>query len=136
MALLATLIIGCKDEQKETKAIEQKHIKEAKAHDHNHHWAGTYEGVLPCADCPGIKTVITLKDDHTYTLVREYLESDGTTDNETGKFRFDEASSIVSLELKASVAKYKLMDTGLIALDSEGKEVTGKLADNYKLTKK
>ncbi|MDE5451088.1 copper resistance protein NlpE N-terminal domain-containing protein, partial [Elizabethkingia meningoseptica] len=23
-------------------------------------WAGTYEGTVPCADCPGIKTTITL----------------------------------------------------------------------------
>ena len=37
-------------------------------------WAGTYEGTLPCADCPGIKTTITLKDDNTYTISEEYLE--------------------------------------------------------------
>ena len=24
-------------------------------------WAGTYEGVLPCADCPGIQTRLSLR---------------------------------------------------------------------------
>lgn len=28
--------------------------------------AGTYEGTLPAADCPGIKTVLTLNADSTY----------------------------------------------------------------------
>ncbi len=32
-------------------------------------WAGVYEGVLPCADCPGIQTRLTLSRDETYELV-------------------------------------------------------------------
>ena len=28
--------------------------------------AGTYEGTLPAADCPGIKTVLTINADSTY----------------------------------------------------------------------
>jgi uncharacterized lipoprotein NlpE involved in copper resistance len=32
-------------------------------------WAGTYEGVLPCADCPGTKTRLTLNQDGSYLLV-------------------------------------------------------------------
>ena len=29
-------------------------------------WAGSYEGVLPCADCPGIRTRVTLSDNGRY----------------------------------------------------------------------
>jgi uncharacterized lipoprotein NlpE involved in copper resistance len=32
-------------------------------------WAGTYEGVLPCADCPGTKIRLTLNGDGSYRLV-------------------------------------------------------------------
>ena len=32
-------------------------------------WVGIYEGVLPCADCPGIKTRLTLNYDGSYRLV-------------------------------------------------------------------
>lgn len=36
--------------------------------------AGTYEGTLPCADCPGIKTTLKINDDTTYDLRSEYLK--------------------------------------------------------------
>ena len=36
--------------------------------------AGTYEGTLPAADCPGIKTVLTLNADSTYQYSADYLE--------------------------------------------------------------
>src|SRR5262249_20486174 len=34
-------------------------------------WAGTYEGVLPCADCLGTKTRLTLNHDDSYRLVTQ-----------------------------------------------------------------
>ncbi len=37
-------------------------------------WNGTYEATLPCADCPGIKTILTLVADQTFTLSSTYLE--------------------------------------------------------------
>src|SRR5690554_3245370 len=36
-------------------------------------WSGTYEGVLPCADCEGIKTTIVLNQDGTFTHTAEYI---------------------------------------------------------------
>ena len=33
--------------------------------------AGTYEGTLPAADCPGIKTVLTINADSTYQLKQD-----------------------------------------------------------------
>ena len=33
--------------------------------------AGTYEGTLPAADCPGIKTVLTINADSTYQLQQD-----------------------------------------------------------------
>ena len=34
-------------------------------------YRGTYRGVLPAADCPGIETTLTLKPDGTYSLHEE-----------------------------------------------------------------
>lgn len=31
-------------------------------------WEGTYKGILPCADCEGIETMVILKDNDRYTL--------------------------------------------------------------------
>ena len=36
--------------------------------------AGTYEGTLPAADCPGIKTVLTINPDSTYQLKQDYID--------------------------------------------------------------
>ena len=36
--------------------------------------SGTYEGTLPAADCPGIKTVLTIKADSTYQLQQDYID--------------------------------------------------------------
>ena len=48
-------------------------------------WAGTYRGVLPCADCPGIETTVTLRADGTYSATSRYLERDVAR---TGEGRF------------------------------------------------
>ena len=37
-------------------------------------WASSYEGVLPCADCPGIKTRLILNPDGRYELSTQYLD--------------------------------------------------------------
>ncbi|GGD94473.1 copper resistance protein NlpE [Planktosalinus lacus] len=29
-------------------------------------WHGTYQGILPCADCEGIQTEVTLHDNNTH----------------------------------------------------------------------
>lgn len=51
---------------------------------------GTYEGTTPCADCPGIKTTLTLNENNsgyptTYSLKMDYLDRD-TVATETGKW--------------------------------------------------
>lgn len=39
-------------------------------------FAGTFRGTLPCADCPGIDTVLSLKADGTYALTEDYQGDD------------------------------------------------------------
>jgi copper homeostasis protein (lipoprotein) len=39
-------------------------------------WAGNYQGILPCADCEGIKTQILLNKDLSYVLETQYLGKD------------------------------------------------------------
>lgn len=50
----------------------------------------TYEGMLPCADCPGLKTTLSLNiSDNTFTLTETYLEAENGKDatyNSTGTF--------------------------------------------------
>lgn len=48
---------------------------------------GTYEGTLPAADCPGIKTVLTLNADSTYQYSADYLERKDGHDEASGIFK-------------------------------------------------
>lgn len=61
-------------------------------------WAGSYEGVLPCADCPGIRTRLTLKADGRYELSTQYLDRQPAPTVETGKFFWNAGGNTVTLE--------------------------------------
>ena len=43
-------------------------------------YLGTYEGTLPAADCPGIRTTLTLNPDSTYALHMKYINRDAEFD--------------------------------------------------------
>ena len=49
--------------------------------------AGTYEGTLPAADCPGIKTVLTINTDSTYLLKQDYIDKKDGHDEASGIFK-------------------------------------------------
>ena len=43
-------------------------------------YEGTYKGVFPAADCPGIETTLTLNPDKTFTLHSVYIDRDSSFD--------------------------------------------------------
>lgn len=49
---------------------------------------GVFEGVLPCADCAGIRTAIYLRATGTYTRISHYMGTDGAFE-EAGSWRAD-----------------------------------------------
>src|SRR5690554_6371857 len=98
-------------------------------------WYGTYEGVLPCADCEGIKTTIVLNQDGTFTLTAEYINKDFTDESE-GEIMCHDNGSIVHLKDGDDVdVKLKVIENALIHLDQEGNEIDGALKDHYQLNK-
>ncbi len=100
-------------------------------------WVGTYRGTLPCADCEGIETVITLNEDGTYKKNDTYLTNKEGENKfeEAGKFVWDESGSIITLQSSSGESKYKVGENKLFALDMDGKLVEGQLADKYILVK-
>ena len=98
-------------------------------------WSGTYEGTIPCADCPGIKTTVVLNDDHTFQYDTEYLEKNvKSTDN--GTFSWENNGSTVRLKGKETNSVFKVGENQLTLLDTEGNVITGDLADHYIFKKK
>lgn len=96
-------------------------------------YAGTYEGTIPCADCPGIDMVITLdyKGNYTKKMVYQGKEPDNTFTS-SGVFVWDDKGTVITLQEKDS-EKFMVIENGLLMLDTDGKKITGENADLYRL---
>jgi uncharacterized lipoprotein NlpE involved in copper resistance len=104
----------------------------------------TFEGILPCADCMGIKTNLILNDDSlSYFLTETYMGKNNPDSVflRSGSFTRMTAPDSVSTILQLSAAKespplfYKVIgDSILKKLDTQGQEILGN--HNYLLTRK
>lgn len=99
--------------------------------------AGMYKGVLPCADCEGIETILVLNADNTYLLKTTYLgKPDAVATEKTGTMRWNPAKNFIVLGgLENAPTMYLVGENKLTQLDMEGNPITGNLADKYVLTK-
>lgn len=96
-------------------------------------WSGTYQGTLPCADCPGIRYVLTLNENNTYQLKTRYLERGDSVFTESGKFTWDKNGNQVTLADRGE--KFQVGENQLFHLDMEGNRITGNLAEHYVLNR-
>lgn len=97
-------------------------------------WAGVYQGVLPCADCEGIKTQLVLNEDLTYVLQTQYMGEYDSIFTANGSFTWDDAGSKISLKNQDN-HKYLVGENQLFRLDREGNRITGSLENHYILKK-
>lgn len=99
-------------------------------------WAGTYSGILPCASCPGIETVVTLHADGSCRLAQLYLDEHPTPLESNGRFVWNATGNMVTLEDGSGEAhRYQVGENMLIRLDREGRRIEGALAGHYVLHK-
>lgn len=99
-------------------------------------WAGTYSGVLPCASCPGIDTVVSLHSDGTFERTMHYLDQAVVPHTASGTFSWNDAGTKVELNTEGDgVAKYQVGENQLFHLDGDGQRITGELAAHYVLHK-
>jgi uncharacterized lipoprotein NlpE involved in copper resistance len=100
-------------------------------------WQGIYKGILPCADCEGIETTITLNTDDTFSLTTKYLgKGDGKVFEVNGNFTWYNTNGIVFLNgIKERAYLYKVGENTLIQLDMKGYPIKGQLANKYILKK-
>lgn len=96
-------------------------------------WDGTYEGELPCADCEGIKTVVTINSDNTYSIQETYLGKETTPTETQGTFEWDDQGQRILLSNDRN--PYFVGENTLTLLDSDGNKNTGDLEALYILRK-
>lgn len=99
-------------------------------------WAGTYSGVVPCASCPGIETVVTLRDDGTFEHSMLYIDESPIPETRSGTFTWNDAGGKVTLKTGGNDAQqYQVGENQLFHLDQQGERITGELAGHYVLQK-
>lgn len=96
---------------------------------------GAYRGLMPCADCEGIRTEIVLDEKGRYTISRVYVGKRGSRSHNSGFYKYDGSSGVVYLtDKKGGVeGSYLYKEGNLVMLDGDGKRVEGELANMYVL---
>lgn len=125
---IAGVVFGCsteKDEAHITPADES--LTEAVA--------GTWQGTIPCADCPGIEYELELKPDHTYIERSIYLEENVDPFIEKGEWEISK-DSIITLKRGTGKRYFKFTGEAVKMLDAEKQPITSSLAEFYILERK
>jgi len=97
-------------------------------------WNGIYRGVLPCADCEGIETVVVLDKEGEYRMWSRYLGKDTGVIAEQGQFAWNDAGSAVRF-LGPSNMQFLVGENRLIRLAQDGSRMGGKIGEAYVLTR-
>lgn len=105
---------------------------------------GVYEGVLPCADCSGIRTAVYVRAKGTYTRVSHYEGREGSWE-EAGVWHVDfapdakttEGATLVFEPILSDNPVWKALPEGnkMRLLDRDGKVIEGGLSSLYVLEK-
>lgn len=97
---------------------------------------GTYKAILPCADCEGIETEITLLKDETYTKKTKYVGKDEKVYEEMGDYTWKEDGNTLILEgINSEPMEYMVKENSLMQMDMQGNKITGDLSEKYILEK-
>lgn len=97
-------------------------------------WAGSYRGTLPCADCPGIKTEITLLANGLYRMGSFYQERSSSAERDSGSFTWNKDGNRILLNNDSS-QQFLVGENRLFKLDLSGARMIGALAEAYTLGK-
>jgi uncharacterized lipoprotein NlpE involved in copper resistance len=83
-------------------------------------WPGTYEGVLPCADCPGIRTRLELQADGRFELSTQYLDRQPAPQTTRGRFAWNAAGSDITLDAAGAGQQFRVGEGRLLQLNRDG----------------
>lgn len=100
-------------------------------------WYGNYAGSLPCGDCKGILTRISLNKDKSYTLSSQYMGKEKKPTVYKGIYNLDNDKNIVTLDAEGDHLKFLVVekDSMIIKLDKFGDREKGGPAARYFLHK-
>lgn len=118
--LLAGLLSGCATTEPNTEhSLEQENqqitVVETENAREEIQWPGTYQGILPCAACEGVSTMLVIRPDMTYSTRTRMLGIDNKDRTASGKFRWLPDNSAIVLDGKEQQQVFRIYD-GLVEL--------------------
>ena len=130
------LLTACSNSEKKSGEADKASVEVADMHNAeiSLDYEGTYKGVFPAADCPGIETMLTLNADKTFALHQVYIDQKDGTFDEKGTYTVE--GDLLTLQVEGGeTSYYKVEENRLRLLDADKNEITGELAENYILNK-
>lgn len=104
--------------------------------DKNLDFHGVFYGYVPCNDCNGIKTTLSLKQNNNYLLVTQPARDSSREFYEKGKYTWNEETNILVLTPRKDepARQYQIKDEGtIVQMNSDGTPMAEELADSYTL---
>lgn len=94
---------------------------------------GIWEGVIPCASCPGIEVFINLDDDGTYTRTQTYLEEEDGVFQDSGDWFMTDNVIVLASDDEDEDDSFLVLDgeNAMVFSDDEGKPAGAQ----YRLTR-
>ncbi|WP_072577066.1 copper resistance protein NlpE [Suttonella ornithocola] len=127
--ILFTVFFSLSACQHSPTAIDPEHTSENAVD-----WVGTYRGILPCADCNGIDTVLILSADKHYQLTETY-QGHPETFQQKGTFQWLKDGQRIQLDANGDNRQYFVGENRIWMLDSDGHKINGELSKHYQLEK-
>lgn len=141
IALLVLATMSCKN-RKTSGTTDNQNVKTETDKVHNSQntldWAGVYKGVVPCADCDGIETMIRITSNNTFVLETKYLGKSKEVNTEVGTFHWDDSGNKIILDERNKSSgpfAFAVGENKLTQLDINGNYIGGKPSDKYILKK-
>lgn len=118
LLVLATLLAlaGCMPRQDAAATVPDPAHNSRNALD----WAGVYEGTLPCADCPGIRTRLALQRDGRFELSTQTIDRQPAPQTVRGSFSWNAAGSTVTLDGTGQGQQFRVGEGRLLQLNRDG----------------
>ena len=132
LLFLLVSIVSCQKQ-----SVADKKIVETYNAKISGNYIGTYKGTLPCIDCQGMETEITINENATFCIKTKYLGKGEKVFIQKGNFKWNkQGTTIILTDIKSGPNHYLVGKNTLNQLSATGKKETGSLADEYILTKK
>ena len=130
--LLFVVIVGCQN-QTVKKNDRNNDVHNAR---NSVDYIGTYKGILPCVDCQGLDTELSVNENSTFNLKVKYQGKGEKIYLQKGHFTWNKkGNTIILTDVRNAPNQYFVNENTLTQLDIYGKKIKGSTAEEYILSK-